>query len=60
MRPCRFSHDRSCEMLQSARIPSVGQSRPVGRLQDIPYGTAPEQDSKDGCLESLLCIPVVS
>ena len=28
--------------------------------QDIPYGMAPEQDSNDGCLESLLCIQVVS
>ena len=35
MRPWGFSHYWSCEMLQTARIPSVGQLRFVGWLQDV-------------------------
>lgn len=60
IRPLWFSQDGSCEMLQSARIPSVGQSPPAGWLQDIPYRTTPEQGSMDGILGSPPHIPIVS
>ena len=58
MRSWTFSHARSCEMLQTERIPSVGQLSPVGWLQDAPYSKNREHSSKDGCLGTPLRIPI--
>ena len=47
-------------MLQNTRIPSAGYLRPFGGVQDVPYGTAPEQGSKDGSLGKPPGIAIVS
>ena len=43
--PWRFTHNGSCEMLQTTRIPSDQQLRPFVSLQYIPYRMTPEQGS---------------
>ena len=45
-------HSGGCELLPTARFPSVGQASPVGWLKAAPYGKIPEHGSKDGCLET--------
>lgn len=58
MRPGRLPYAGSCELLQTSKFPSSGQSSTIGWFQDAPYRKTREQGPKHGCRETPTHLPI--